>query len=84
MEGSSKLSTNKRDGEMEFRIGMKLNINDESIGVISDIKDDQIFVESDEFWGWVNKNEMEESIITDSPTEVQFQNKRPRHPASSS
>lgn len=54
---------------MEFNVGMRININDECVGEITQVTDTQIHIRSDCFSGWANKSEILESLFTDSPNE---------------
>ena len=51
---------------VEFFVGMTLAMGwpdpDDETGTITDMTDDQIFIESDSFKGWATKKEISEAI----------------------
>ena len=42
----------------DFFVGMTLDINEECSGVVTEISDDSIFIESSVFRGWARKEEI--------------------------
>lgn len=47
---------------IEFTVGMKLNLNDECVGTVTQATEDRVFIESDEFTGWATKAEISSAI----------------------
>ena len=60
---------------MRFELGMKLNINDECVGTITEMTEDRIYIDSECFRGWATKAEIEEAIA--SATEAQCPSMQP-------
>lgn len=49
---------------IKFKIGTKININDECIGSVTRITDTHIFIKSDVFTGWATKKEITDAILS--------------------